>query len=509
MLRNKLFLVVALMATLCACSSDPMVVKTTKGKVQGVEEEGTIAFKGIPYARIERFMPPKEVERWDTVMVCDKYGPYAMQTGGFPGAVMSEENTCTLNVWTKDTKAKKPVMLWIHGGGYATGHSSWNPGYGLAQKDVVFVSLNHRLNILGYLDLSSFGEKYKYSGNVGELDIVAALEWIRDNISRFGGDPDNVTIMGHSGGGGKVGAIMCMPSAKGLFHKAIIYSGVIVGSNTTATSSKLGEAVVRELGLTAADIDKIQTIPYDELNEAGRRATAGLQGISGGFAPTMDGEVIVAQPFSPAFADFSKDIPIIIGSTLNEMGANYYNRDVTLEEAKAILAPTFGEDTDAFIDAYFQAWPDGSLQDMLSQDRVFRHNSVISCRGINAQGAAPVWNYLFAWQKPSDNYSAHGDELPFFFNTIEAEKRKVPEITPEVVHMEDVMSGYWVSFAYTGNPNTGDFPVWHSFAEADEPCMIFDTKIEERQAFDKRMQELIHDHQGGRMNQRNSPSNNR
>ena len=144
----------------CACNSDPMVVKTTKGKVQGVMEEGTIAFKGIPYAKIERFMPPMETDPWDTVMVCDKYGPYAMQAGGFPGAVMSEENTCTLNVWTKDTKSKKPVMLWIHGGGYATGHSSWNPGYGLAQKDVVFVSINHRLNILGYMDLSSFGEKY-------------------------------------------------------------------------------------------------------------------------------------------------------------------------------------------------------------------------------------------------------------------------------------------------------------------------------------------------------------
>ena len=496
MQRIKLFLIVASLATLCACSSDPMVVKTTKGNVQGVEEEGTIAFKGIPYARTERFMPPTETERWDTVMVCDKYGPYAMQAGGFPGAVMSEENTCTLNVWTKDTdsKAKKPVMLWIHGGGYATGHSSWNPGYGLAQKDVVFVSLNHRLNILGYLDLSSFGEKYKYSGNVGELDIVAALEWIRDNIARFGGDPDNVTIMGHSGGGGKVGAIMCMPSARGLFHKAIIYSGVIVGSNTTATSSKLGEAVVRELGLTAADIDRIQTVSYDELNEAGRRATAGLRGISGGFAPTMDGEVIVAQPFSPAFADFSKDIPVIIGSTLNEMGANFYGKEVSLEEARAALAPTFGEDADAFIEAYNEAWPDGSLQDMLSQDRIFRHNSVISCRGINAQGAAPVWNYLFAWQKPTDNYSAHGDELPFFFNTIEAEKRKVPEITPEVAHLRDVMAGYWVNFAYTGNPNGEGLPVWHSFSEADEPCMIFDNEIEERQAFDKRMQELIHAH---------------
>ena len=493
-MKKNLFLILGLMAVLCACNSDPMVVKTTKGFVKGVEEEGTIAFKGIPYAKIERFMPPQETAAWDTVMVCDKYGPYAMQAGGFPGTVMSEENTCTLNVWTKDTKAKLPVMLWVHGGGYATGHSSWNPGYGLAQKDVVFVSLNHRLNILGYMDLSSFGEKYKYSGNVGELDIVAALEWIRDNIKRFGGDPDNVTIMGHSGGGGKVGSIMCMPKAKGLFHKAIIYSGVIVGSNTTATSSKLGEAVVKELGLTAETIDKIQTIPYDELNAAGQRATAGLRGIAGGFAPTMDGEVIVTQPFKPAFADFSKDIPVIIGTTLNEFGVNYYGKDMTLAEAKKILAPTFGDDTDAFIEAYWEAYPDGSLQDMLSLDRTFRYNSVVSCRGVNAQGGAPVWNYLFAWQKPTDHYSAHGDELPFFFNTIEAEKRKVPEITPEVAHLEDVMSDYWVNFAYTGNPNGEGLPVWHSFSEANEPCMIFDEKIEEREAFDAKMQALITKH---------------
>ena len=494
MLKKNLFVIIGLVAVLCSCNSDPMVVKTTKGVVQGVEEEGTIAFKGIPYAKIERFMPPQPAEPWDTVMVCDKYGPYAMQSGGFPGTVMSEENTCTLNVWTKDTKAKMPVMLWIHGGGYATGHSSWNPGYGLAQKDVVFVSINHRLNILGYMDLSSFGEKYKYSGNVGELDIVAALEWIRDNIKRFGGDPNNVTIMGHSGGGGKVGSIMCMPSAKGLFHKAIVYSGVIVGNNTTATSSKLGEAVVKELGLTAETIDKIQTVPYDELNKAGQRATAGLRGIAGGFAPTMDGEVMVAQPFKPAFADFSKNIPIIIGTTRNEVGTNYYGKEVTLDEAKKILAPTFGEDTDAFIAAYWEAYPDGSLQDMLSLDRTFRYNSVVSCRGINAQGAAPVWNYLFDWQKPTDHYSAHGDELPFFFNTIEAEKRKVPEITPEVAHLEDVMSDYWVNFAYTGNPNGEGLPVWHSFAEANEPCMIFNEKIEEREAPDAKMQALITKH---------------
>lgn len=496
MLMKKIIFAACLAVALCACSNDPMVVKTCAGKVQGVKEEGTMAFKGIPYARIERFMPPQKVEPWDTVMVCDQYGPYAMQTGGFPGTVMSEENTCTLNVWTKDTKARKPVMLWVHGGGYATGHSSWNPGYGLAQKDVVFVSLNHRLNILGYLDLSSFGEKYKYSGNVGELDIVAALEWIRDNIKRFGGDPDNVTIMGHSGGGGKVGSILCMPSAKGLFHKAIIYSGVIVGSNTTATSSKLGEAVVRELGIAPEEIDKIQSVSYDELNAAGRRATAGLVGIAGGFAPTMDGEVIVTQPFRPAFAEFSKDIPVIIGTTRNEFGANYYGKEVTLDEARKMLAPTFGEDTDAFIEAYREAYPDGSLQDMLSLDRTFRFNSVISCRGINEQGGAPVWNYLFDWQKPSDHYSAHGDELPFFFNTIEAEKRKVPEITPEISRLQEIMSDYWVNFAYTGNPNGEGLPTWHSYTEANEPCIIFDTpEVVEREAFDTRLQELIYKHQ--------------
>ena len=496
MLMKKIIFAACLAVALCACSNDPMVVKTCAGKVQGVEEEGTMAFKGIPYARIERFMPPQKVEPWDTVMVCDQYGPYAMQTGGFPGTVMSEENTCTLNVWTKDTKARKPVMLWVHGGGYATGHSSWNPGYGLAQKDVVFVSLNHRLNILGDLDLSSFGEKYKYSGNVGELDIVAALEWIRDNIKRFGGDPDNVTIMGHSGGGGKVGSIMCMPKAKGLFHKAIIYSGVIVGSNTTATSSKLGEAVVRELGIAPEEIDKIQSVSYDELNAAGRRATAGLVGIAGGFAPTMDGEVIVTQPFRPAFAEFSKDIPVIIGTTRNEFGANYYGKEVTLDEARKMLAPTFGEDTDAFIEAYREAYPDGSLQDMLSLDRTFRFNSVISCRGINEQGGAPVWNYLFDWQKPSDHYSAHGDELPFFFNTIEAEKRKVPEITPEISRLQEIMSDYWVNFAYTGNPNGEGLPTWHSYTEANEPCIIFDTpEVVEREAFDTRLQELIYKHQ--------------
>ncbi|MBQ5468139.1 MAG: carboxylesterase/lipase family protein, partial [Oscillospiraceae bacterium] len=221
----------ALAAGCASAPSDPLIVRTKAGLVKGVEEEGTLAFKGIPYATVERFMPPKPVAKWDTVMVCDHFGPQVMQGNGrreMPESVMSEKNSCVLNVWTTDTKASKPVMLWIHGGGFDSGSAAGNPGMGLAKQDVVVVSLNHRLNILGFLDLSTFGERYRHSGMVGMLDIVQALEWIRDNIKAFGGDPSNVTIFGESGGGGKVGTLMCMPAARGLFHKAIIMSGTIL-----------------------------------------------------------------------------------------------------------------------------------------------------------------------------------------------------------------------------------------------------------------------------------------
>ncbi|MBR6590606.1 MAG: carboxylesterase/lipase family protein, partial [Bacteroidaceae bacterium] len=235
-MRKTIYSTICLLASIiiagsCTQKEDPMVVSTESGKVKGFDQEGTMAFLGIPYAKVERFMPPLPVDKWDTVRVCDHWGPQVMQqTGGrtLSEAEMSEKNSCVLNVWTTDCKAKKPVMLWIHGGGFDSGASTWNPGMGLAKKDVVAVSLNHRLNILGFLDLSACSDKYKQSGNVGMLDIVAALQWIRNNISQFGGDPDNVTIFGESGGGGKVGTLMCMPAAKGLFHKAIIMSGTIL-----------------------------------------------------------------------------------------------------------------------------------------------------------------------------------------------------------------------------------------------------------------------------------------
>ena len=198
-----------------AQTNDPMVVSTESGLVKGFDHEGSMGFLGIPYAKVERFMPPLPVDKWDTIRVCDHWGPQVMQnTWGqkLSEDKMSEKNSCVLNVWTTDTKAKKPVMVWLHGGGFDSGTSEWDPGMKLAQKDVVVVSINHRLNILGFLDLSACSDKYKYSGNVGMLDVVQALQWVQKNISQFGGDPSNVTIFGESGGGGQVGTLLCMPS---------------------------------------------------------------------------------------------------------------------------------------------------------------------------------------------------------------------------------------------------------------------------------------------------------
>ena len=334
-----------------AQESSELVVSTKSGKVSGIVQEGTMAWLGIPYAKVERLMPPLPVEKWKGIRKCDHWGPQVMQqTWGrqLTEDEMSEKNSCVLNVWSTDLKARKPVMLWLHGGGFDSGSSTWNPGMQLAKKDVVVVSINHRLNILGFLDLSAVSKKYEYSGNVGMLDVVQALEWIRDNIANFGGDPKNVTVFGESGGGGKVGTLMCMPQAKGLFHKAIIMSGTILNVNNHEMTQTLGKAVLKELGIAEADVDKIKDVPYQTLYDAGQRAMAASIGtrkpgtpMMWGYGPTPDGKVLLQQPFQPAFAQISDDIPVMIGTTFNELQRLRYDQPMTMDEAREQLKETF------------------------------------------------------------------------------------------------------------------------------------------------------------------------
>jgi len=483
---------------------NPYVIKTKTGFVKGFNQENVVAFLGIPYAKIERFKPPMPVEPWDTFMVCDHWGPQAMQnTNGrvLSESEMSEKNCCVLNVWTSGLEHKKPVMVWLHGGGFDSGTSAWNPGMALAKKDVVVVSVNHRLNILGFLDLSSCSDEYKYSGNVGMLDVVAALEWVRDNIRSFGGDPDNVTIFGESGGGGKVGTLLCMPPAKGLFHKAIILSGTILNVNTKEMSEKLGEAVLQQLGIDKKNINRIKDVPYQTLYEAGQKAMAASIGtrkpgtpMMWGFGPTPDGETLLQQPFQPGFASISDDVPIVIGTTFNELQRLAYQQPMTMEEARASLEKTFGDDTEAYIKAFREAYPKFIPQDLVSIDWLFRPKTLITADYIYKNRSADTYMYMFTWRSPLTNGSQHGHELKFCFNTLHHSKNELPNPTEADLKLADLMSSSWAQFAHTGNPNVKGLPKWKPYTKEKGDMMIFDHKCRIRNNPDRHLQELINKH---------------
>ena len=480
------------------------VVSTTSGNISGIIQEGSMAYLGIPYAKVERCIPPQPVEKWEGVRACDHWGPQAMQqTWGrqLSEDEMSEKNCCVLNVWSQSITGRRPVMLWLHGGGFDSGTSAWNPGMCLAQKDVVVVSVNHRLNILGFLDLSAVSPKYKESGNVGMLDVVQALEWVRDNIARFGGDPSNVTIFGESGGGGKVGTLMCMPKARGLFHKAIIMSGTILNVNTREMTQQLGKAVLRELGISEQEVDRIKDIPYQQLYDAGQRAMAASIGtrkpgtpMMWGFGPTPDGETLLQQPFQPSFPEFSAQIPVLIGTTFNELQRLQYDQPMTKEQAREQLQKTFGDETDAYIRAFAKAYPDYTPQDLVSIDWLFRPKTLITADALSILNSKFLYMYFFAWRSPVNKGSVHGHELKFCFNTLHHSPNELPQPTAEDLKLADTMSSAWAQFAHNGNPNIDALPAWQPYNAENGEMMVFNHDCIIRHNPDRELEQIIDRH---------------
>lgn len=483
------------------------VVTTTSGKISGIMQEGSMAYLGIPYAKVERCMPPLPVEKWEGVRACDHWGPQAMQqTWGrqLSEDEMSEKNCCVLNVWSQSITGRRPVMVWLHGGGFDSGTSAWNPGMCLAQKDVVVVSVNHRLNILGFLDLSAVSPKYKESGNVGMLDVVQALEWVRDNISLFGGDPTNVTIFGESGGGGKVGTLMCMPKARGLFHKAIIMSGTILNVNTREMTQALGKAVLKELAISEKQVDKIKDIPYQQLYDAGQRAMAASIGtrkpgtpMMWGFGPTPDGETLLQQPFQPTFPEFSANIPVMIGTTFNELQRLQYDKPMTQAEAVEQLQKTFGDETDAYVKAFAKAYPDYTPQDLVSIDWLFRPKTLITSDAWSSHLSpltSHLYMYMFTWRSPVNNGSVHGHELKFCFNTLHHSPNELPQPTAEDLKLADTMSSVWAQFAHNGNPNIDGLPAWKPYTADNGELMVFNHDCFIRNNPDRALEQIIDRH---------------
>ena len=492
------------------------VVPTRAGRVAGYIRGGIFTFKGIPYADssagANRFMPPAKPKPWQGVRSSRQYG-YVAPQGPRAGWANDEESfmfawddgvqsedCLRVNVWTPavgDAK-NRPVMVWLHGGGYTAGSAQELRSYdgeNLARRgDVVVVSLNHRLHALGYLDLSKFGEQYAASGNAGMLDIVAALEWVRDNIENFGGNPHMVTIFGQSGGGGKVSTLMAMPAAKGLFHRAIVESGSILQGIAQENAAQLADAIAGELGLTAATIGQIQMLPFQQiitaadkvLRERRPKPAGGIpdfRRISAllGFGPVVDGKTLPAHPFDPVAPAISADIPMIIGTTLNEFvtAINHPEFEAMSEaELETHVRAIHGENAKSVIGAFRQRTPRAKPFDLWSHIAAsgVRGSAIEQAKLKAAQGRAAAYLYWFTWQTPilsGRPRAFHCAEIAFVFDNAD----RCDTMTGggvEARALAGKMCDTWIRFARTGDPNHPQLPHWPAFSAETVPTMIFD-----------------------------------
>lgn len=388
-------------------------------------------------------------------------------------------------------------MLWIHGGGYTSGNSIEHPEYHgenlSRQGNIVFCSLNHRLGPLGFSNFAGVGgEKFAASGNVGMIDIVAALEWIRDNISNFGGDPNNVTIMGQSGGGAKVCTLTAMPSAKGLFHKAVALSGNTLNGGKKDYSEKLGSYILKEAGLSASQIDKLQEMPWKDYIAIANKANAtlrtesGAEGMRGGFGPVADGIYLPQQPFYTG--ELSSDIPMIICSTFCERSPSSYDsslENITLDKAKELAKTTrgfgvaLGENAPNVIDAYAKSFPDKKPIEILAM-AISNRTQAISTANAKAQQKAPVYLAWFGWNTPLFDgrlRAFHTMDIGFwYYNTDVQISHTGGGARPRKLAAK--MSDALVQFMKTGNPKGAGIPDWPRYTSAKGETMILDDKCE-------------------------------
>jgi len=482
------------------------VAQTEYGKVRGYILRDIYQFKGIPYgastAGANRFMPPVKPEPWDGIRNTLNPGPSAPQVMGYgrtPESVgffvdhwnydLISEDCLKLNVWTPALdKGKRPVLVWLHGGGFSSGNAIEQDGYdgeNLSRYgDIVFCSVNHRLNSFGYTDLAKVGgEKYRHSGNVGMLDIIAALQWVHNNIGNFGGDPDNVTIIGQSGGGSKVSIIASMPAAKGLVHKGVALSGNTIQGADKEYAEGLGEYIVKAAGLEPEQIDQLQQMPWEEYYALANRASREYArtipaGTRAGFSPVADGIDLPAGLFFDPADESIPDIPMLYCTTLQEQNPNREDaslEDVTLDDVVERLTSRFGAKTHDVVYAYAQAFPQYRPIEIWGMVVSSRAN-VVRCANRKTGQDSPVYMAWFGFQPPlfdGRQRSFHCLDISFWFHNTDlmlthsgggARPRK----------LSDKMADALVAFMRTGNPNCKSLPEWPEYTEETGALMFLD-----------------------------------
>lgn len=492
------------------------VTDTEYGKVKGYISRGVYTFQGIPYAAEtsgkNRFMPPQKHAKWEGIRPAVFYGNSAPQDVYSRASTSYDmfvdhwnydeisENCLTLNIWTNaiaDGK-KRPVIVWLHGGGFTRGNGIEQDGYHgeniVRYGDVVFCSINHRLGVFGFTDLSAFGEKYKESGNVGLLDMVAALQWIHDNIENFGGDPGNITIIGQSGGGAKVCLLATMPETKGLIHKGVSLSGSAIRANNKDYSRRLGEYIVKEAGLSESKVDKLQDMPWKDYMELAYRGASRMEKESGGagmargsFGPVEDG---IHLPEGEFFSNpDSPDIPMIFCTTFHEWGVERNNsaqEKITRTEAIQKLSERYGENAQAIYDAYSRNFPSAKPFEVLVLIYSNRMSVMESAIAKKKQDS-PVYMAWFGFEPPLFDgriRAFHCLDISFWFlNTDLIMTHSGGGARPRKLSYK--MADLLLNFVRTGNPNCASLPHWPEFSIENGETMILNDNCEIKNDPDK------------------------
>ena len=485
-----------------AASTEPAVAETQYGKVRGRAVQGVHVFRGIPYGGptegAGRFLPPAKPREWAGIRDTTETGPRCVQGTGniflhpligeyFAGGrkdrtelaqQQESENCLGVDVLTPALTGKRPVMVYIHGGGF-TGGSALLTLFAEAfprEQDVVLVGITHRINVFGYLYLGGLSEKYAV-GNPGQLDLIAALEWLRDNIANFGGDPNNITIFGESGGGAKICTLMAMPAAKGLYHKAIVESGSLLRVNTTEAATATAEALLAQFELKKTHVDELQKIPASELFTQASKTAAGAGQSFMKLSPVVDGRSIPRQTWDPEAPEISANIPMIIGNCKDEStlfslrDEALFSLDLAGLRDRVVKAGIPDDEADKLIAVYRRDHPKDTPTDIyfrISTDRGARRNAVKQAELKIAQGKADVYLYYFAWDTPCADgkiKAFHTAELPLALRLVRY---------PESDQLSKRISGAWAAFARHGNPNQDGLPKWPAYSTSQRATMIFD-----------------------------------
>jgi len=484
-----------------------ILAETAFGKIRGEEVEGIKIFKGVPYgastAGPNRFLPAKDPAPWSGVRDALQYGPSTPQSN--PDAPRrasalsvasanlppESEDCLVLNIWTPAVNdgRKRPVLFWCHGGAFVSGSGSspGTDGAHLAHRgDVVVVTINHRLNVLGFTYLAEFGgSDFASSGDVGMLDIVHALGWVRNNIGQFGGDPNTVMIFGQSGGGRKVGTLLAMPSAKGLFHRAVIESGPTIKLVEREQAIRVAGMLLDKLNVRKSQVRELQNMPVARIMSAYFAVVkdmAGQDQMTEGFSPTVDGSAIPHHPFHPVASPISADVPLMLGHTRTEMTLFSEGADpaaFSLDEAgmRSRVKKLLGENTGGIIEVYQKANPGATPSDLyflIASDHNYGAPVMKIAERRAALGRGPVHLYYFTWETPVQGgrlRSPHTMEIPFAFDNVQIERRLTGG-GADAMALADKLSDTWIAFARTGDPNTSKLPHWPAFNAKDRPTMV-------------------------------------